>query len=547
MWGKLAAVFGLMVALVLALAGLVAPLRFGSVPEVLLQEAVHHGQSPAERAAVFLRREQTGPATLFIQTAGELHDAVPALRLERDALLAKHPRYLWSGGPSVFFDAFWDMLPTPPQGEVPTVAALLASSPNRKQLSAFLERSGDPVVRALLSTRTLTGWERFFPVDTPGGAALDSTVLTSALLAQSGAFREDVLEELESLPRRAAAGDAQALATLERIYLSILSASGHFNWLTLQSWVEACPSVSALVRIAPHLRRAENPALLYACVVLSGEGGRVAQYLDTYPDDGMADLTHGLAAGSAGLHLLLEDLRPLSKSPRWTQHLPKPPPEVVAWFYGHPRLGQSAVILCWLLAGWFLAVSGKVFLWGQTRVHERRLVEFSQDAVMAVCLLLFLLVASEPSLLNQPVTEPGKLFLEFELKPQTANVLEQPMDLSSIDQITLLVLLLFFAVQLIIYVGCLVKLSQVKRAPVSAAVKLKLLENEDSLFDTGLYVGLAGTVISLLMLALGVVQASLVAAYASTLFGIIFVALLKILHVRPIRQKLILEAERSGY
>ena len=62
---------------------------------------------------------------------------------------------------------------------------------------------------------------------------------------------------------------------------------------------------------------------------------------------------------------------------------------------------------------------------------------------------------------------------------------------------------------------------------------MRLLENEDQLFDFGLYVGLGGTVLSLILVAVGIVEASLMAAYASTLFGIIFVALLKVLHLRP--------------
>jgi hypothetical protein len=36
------------------------------------------------------------------------------------------------------------------------------------------------------------------------------------------------------------------------------------------------------------------------------------------------------------------------------------------------------------------------------------------------------------------------------------------------------------------------------------------------------------------------------AAYSSTLFGIIFVAILKICHVRPFRRRLILETEFKG-
>jgi len=38
------------------------------------------------------------------------------------------------------------------------------------------------------------------------------------------------------------------------------------------------------------------------------------------------------------------------------------------------------------------------------------------------------------------------------------------------------------------------------------------------------------------------IKPSLVSAYSSTLFGILFVALLKIFHVRPYKRKLIIES-----
>ena len=63
------------------------------------------------------------------------------------------------------------------------------------------------------------------------------------------------------------------------------------------------------------------------------------------------------------------------------------------------------------------------------------------------------------------------------------------------------------------------------------------------MFDAGLYVGLGGTVLSLLILTLKLAAVGLMAAYASTLFGIIFVSILKILHVRPVRRKFLIEAE----
>ena len=69
------------------------------------------------------------------------------------------------------------------------------------------------------------------------------------------------------------------------------------------------------------------------------------------------------------------------------------------------------------------------------------------------------------------------------------------------------------------------------------------MDNEENLFDLGLYVGLGGTVLSLILVVLNIVDASLMAAYASTLFGIIFVAILKVGFVRPSRRKLILEIQ----
>jgi len=42
---------------------------------------------------------------------------------------------------------------------------------------------------------------------------------------------------------------------------------------------------------------------------------------------------------------------------------------------------------------------------------------------------------------------------------------------------------------------------------------------------------------------MGLVKFSLMAAYSSTSFGIIFVVIFKIFHLRPARRKLLMEAE----
>lgn len=114
-----------------------------------------------------------------------------------------------------------------------------------------------------------------------------------------------------------------------------------------------------------------------------------------------------------------------------------------------------------------------------------------------------------------------------------------------LDHVTLIVLLLYFLLQLGTFLYCVLKIRDIRNRNVPATVKLRLLDNEELLFDLGLYIGISGTVASLLLIVLKLVEASLMAAYSSTLFGIVFVAMLKILILRPYKQKLILESEKQ--
>ena len=109
------------------------------------------------------------------------------------------------------------------------------------------------------------------------------------------------------------------------------------------------------------------------------------------------------------------------------------------------------------------------------------------------------------------------------------------------DTATLAAVGLFLVLQLLVYVFCLIRLASIKRLTASPELKLKLLENEENLFDLGLYIGLFGTVTSLVLLTVGVVTASLMAAYTSTLFGIIVTAFVKIAHVRRYKRRLLME------
>ena len=111
------------------------------------------------------------------------------------------------------------------------------------------------------------------------------------------------------------------------------------------------------------------------------------------------------------------------------------------------------------------------------------------------------------------------------------------------DSSTLLSIGFFAALQVAMYFTCLLKIREVARSPVTPLVKLRLMENEENLFDGGLYVGIGGTATALVLQVLGVIEPNLLAAYSSNLFGITCVAIVKIRHVRPYKRQLILDSQ----
>ena len=107
-------------------------------------------------------------------------------------------------------------------------------------------------------------------------------------------------------------------------------------------------------------------------------------------------------------------------------------------------------------------------------------------------------------------------------------------------------LIAFFVIQCALYAMGLGRVRHIRDQPVEDSVKLKLLDNEESMFDAPLYLGIAGSVLALVLRLTGFEGVSLMASYSSTLFGILFCFLLKVVHVRPYRQRLILDSSREN-
>jgi len=109
---------------------------------------------------------------------------------------------------------------------------------------------------------------------------------------------------------------------------------------------------------------------------------------------------------------------------------------------------------------------------------------------------------------------------------------------------TLVSIGIFAVLQVVMYMTCLRKIREIETQDATPLLKLRLMENEENLFDSGLYVGMMGTAAALVLQVLGVIEPNLLAAYSSNLFGIVCVALVKIRHVRGYKRRLILDAQK---
>jgi hypothetical protein len=167
-----------------------------------------------------------------------------------------------------------------------------------------------------------------------------------------------------------------------------------------------------------------------------------------------------------------------------------------------------------------------------------------KSSVLAVLAAGLLVLATEPFLLK--AAPPSEFRLKLVL-PVLANLtdVQPPVAATAppMEHTTILSIIFFAALQVGMYLFCLRKIREISRQPISPLVKLRLMENEENLFDGGLYIGIGGTATALVLQVLKVIDPNLLAAYSSNLFGITCVALVKIRHVRPFKRQLILESQ----
>jgi hypothetical protein len=311
----------------------------------------------------------------------------------------------------------------------------------------------------------------------------------------------------------------------------------------------------------------EDMRIIYAATLLSGDPSGLRNFVESYPvydKDGdkvaaeaaLQDVKLAMSYGSESLKYLLARNQPIHRKGSVLTMVSSVFPLFggdVLTHLSHTNRSLTLFLKMSLLGSTFFCV---ILFLSQAlpkprykRTESHFMLRWTRRFSVATLWCLLSILALEPTLLQTPRGQVSVAGFDFAL----ANLLSYANEESQMDDkltyVTALVAGGFLLVQIVIFVICLSRVSQVKNEEVKPGLKLKLLDNEENLFDLGLYIGLGGTVLSLILLMVMTDRAdALIGAYTSTLFGILFVAALKIFVVRPYRNHLLVQqADEKRY
>jgi hypothetical protein len=433
-----------------------------------------------------------------------------------------------------------------------TVDAAVIRLENRDRILDFLQSEGSPAVRQLLRCRGLTNTVLFPPSASSSGQAFDAAVSVCGLLLEENALAPGLREVL--LDRAGGALGGGSSEPLEEVLMDMMSLGQRFNWNQLTVFVQHIGDARTLDLLAVEARSV-GPKLpaLHTAVEVSQNPAAVANYLGSFSKTGLGDVETSLRLGAGALDELLRrnqrihtsDLRERVQSSALVGIFSR---AAADWALRGPWI---ALTVKWIfyLSGGFLIALGLHFAREVPEMEEALQVRgfhVFREMLFALGFLLVVLLLSEPFLAQDSQKVETHLRLRLPGIGSAAAVKTPTVKPKIMNPVSLLTLLLFFVLQGLIYSACVVKLAEIRRQNVPPRVRLKLLENEEHLFDAGLYLGFCGTVVSLIMASMGVVQFSLMAAYSSTSFGIIFVSVFKIFQLRPVRRQLLLQSETES-
>jgi hypothetical protein len=491
-----------------------------------------------EQGLALVNENELGAAQLLLPVAqAEKLSGWEKLGLAINHSARRHPGWLvWGGDNDLRLERLFESDARLPKSGPEPFTEFVVRQENRGLILELLHGSPRPAVQELLRCRALNNTVLFPPSQSASGQAFDTALSVCGLLLEGGHLTTGLSDSVFQLASAANRGGSSL--PLEQMLMDLMSLGQRFNWSQFVTFIGRIEDAGTLHLLADQVRNTGGQLpVLFSAVLLSGKPADVAKYFADFRQTGLTDLGSSLRFGAGGVNELLQrDQRLYSSSFQLATN----------FCFRVPGLALAMKWLAYLLSGFFLATAlhfAKPAVSSLERPLQVRGFHVVREILFALGFLLVVLLLSEPFLAQESQKEGFSFRLHV---PTTGNVVLAGFARAHpniMNNIILLTLLLFFVLQGLIYIACLVKLAEIRRQQVPTRMKLKLLENEDHLFDAGLYLGFVGTILSLILVSMGMIKFSLMAAYSSTSFGIIFVCVFKIFNLRPARRKLILEAE----
>jgi hypothetical protein len=515
------------------------PVNVKSLNPALLREAGRDTPSVARFGRDLLALDKPGPAALVLEAARQVNDPAAAdLASAYDAYAAQHREMMPWGGWDVALEPLLAARTAAASPESQPVLNFMVTSQARDNLRRYLSVSRLPGVQTLLKTASVGSTQRFVPANRPGGQPLDAVILLTAYLWQTEHLSAGVQRDVRAQAEGAVVSGH--MGELEDFYLDVLTLGKRLNWVQLSELLRTTSGLGTVGQFA-HLTRVapEHLPVIYTAALLTKSADGVANYLIAFGQPGAEQLRLALSHGEGAVKQLIQRQAPVTQGTGAEFEFG------AGFVLRHPEVALIAKYAAFLAGIFFLlrAVDLRLFL--SVEKTLRSAFPRMGSGLIAAILTFIFFVFSEPFLLKGAPISEYKIKLTVPVIGATTEAVTPSTPPTTMDISTILSITAFAALQIGMYVICLLKISDVARQDVPAVTKLKLMDNEENLFDGGLYIGIAGTATALVLQVLGLIDANLLAAYSSNLFGIVCVALVKIRHVRPFKRQLIVEIQQA--
>jgi hypothetical protein len=520
------------------------PVNLKSINPALLREAGRGTPSLTDFGLQLVESEKPGPAALVLAAARTVGDPQATRLAEALAAFGTHQReFMAWGGWDPFLDPLFNLKENTGRTESTPVLTFFITERARDSLRRYLANSRSPGVQAVLQTRAVPRTARFVAATRPGGQPLDAVILLTALLYQGEHLSPSLQREVKRLADEAVR--THELDDLELFYLDLLALGKRLNWIQLGELLRLTNDTKTVSEFA-HLAQVapDQLPLLYAAALFTRSADSVVGYLLLYGKAGAGDLRFALGYGQGAVRQLLLRQVPINRG------MAAPLDFAGAFALLHPKLTLVAKYLGYFLGAFLILRGLDRWLFAPLRraarsVADAHLLPRVQSGAMALLISFVIIITTEPFLLKAaPLSEYRfKIVIPLLANVATPAAPSSTPSHTTMDTSTIVSIGFFALLQVATYLTCLLKIGEIDRQDMPPQLKLRLMENEENLFDSGLYVGMMGTAAALVLQVLGVIAPNLLAAYSSNLFGIVCVAFVKIRHVRGYKRRLILAAQ----